>query len=135
LLTLAQTNDENAQNGEATIDEDEDDLADDKSDVEIITERPESEMLEHNLQQSINAPDPQQVEQQGDDSVMNGQQQGFDFNAAQQGFGNMDYSAMNGFNPMMAMQNGMMGGFGMGGIPNMMGEHHLHTNLAIKIRI
>ena len=36
----------------------------------------------------------------------------------------MDYNSMNGFNPMMAMQNGMgMPGFGMG-MPNMMGKQH-----------
>ena len=103
---------------------DDEDTAD-KSDVEIITEMPETEMAQPQGEQygaGDNA--QQQQEQEQDGTQMNGQQQGFGFNQNQQGFGNMDFSAMNGFNPMMAMQNGMgMPGFGMG-MPNMMGKHH-----------
>lgn len=102
---------------------DDEDTAD-KSDVEIITERPETEMVQPQDEQYGAGDDAQQQqEQEQDGTQMNGQQQGFGFNQNQQGFGNMDFSAMNGFNPMMAMQNGMgMPGFGMG-MPNMMGKH------------
>lgn len=126
-LTSQQSNEDVAQDGEAADDDGDEDLADDKSDIEIITERPESEMLQNNAQQQqlSNGADQNQTEEQDSSNMMSGQQQqGFDFNQAQQGFGNMDFSAMNGFNPMMAMQNGMMGGFGMGGMPNMMGKHY-----------
>jgi hypothetical protein len=102
---------------------DDEDTAD-KSDVEIITERPETEMVQPQDEQYGAGDDAQQQQEQEQDATqMNGQQQGFGFNQNQQGFGNMDFSAMNGFNPMMAMQNGMgMPGFGMG-MPNMMGKH------------
>jgi len=100
---------------------DDEDTAD-KSDVEIITERPETEMAQPQDEQ-YGAGDDAQQQQEQDGTQMNGQQQGFGFNQNQQSFGNMDFSAMNGFNPMMAMQNGMgMPGFGMG-MPNMMGKH------------
>jgi hypothetical protein len=96
---------------------DDEDTAD-KSDVEIITERPETDMVQPKDEQYGAGDDAQQQqEQEQDGTQMNGQQQGFGFNQNQQGFGNMDFSAMNGFNPMMAMQNGM-------GMPNMMGKHY-----------
>ena len=43
----------------------------------------------------------------------------FAFNGMMNGFGNQGW-ANNNFNPMMAMQNGMAGGFN--GFPNMMGK-------------
>jgi hypothetical protein len=103
---------------------DDEDTAD-KSDVEIITELPESEMVQPQDEQYSAGDGTQQQEQDG---TQTNAQQGFGFNQNQQGFGNMEFSAMNGFNPMMAMQNGMgMPGFGMG-MPNMMGKHH-HCNM------
>lgn len=100
----------------------------DKSDVEIITERPEME-LAHNGEDHYGAGDDQQQQQEGDDAQANAHQ-GYAMNQSQQGFGNMGFNAMNGFNnPMMAMQGGMgMQGFGMG-MPNMMGmlyNQYLH---------
>ncbi|KAK4964046.1 hypothetical protein LTR66_012504, partial [Elasticomyces elasticus] len=44
----------------------------------------------------------------------------FGFNGPQVGFGGMDWNAMGGFNPMMAMQNAMPNG-GWNNFPNMMG--------------
>ena len=103
---------------------DDEDTAD-KSDVEIITERPETETAQPQDEQYGAGDDAQQQQEQEQDGLqLNGQQQGFGFNQNQQSFGNMDFSAMNGFNPMMAMQNGMgMPGFGMG-MPNMMGKQN-----------
>ena len=94
----------------------------DKSDVEIITERPETEMAQPQDEQYTAGDDSQQQQEQEQDDTQANNQQGFGFNQNQQGFGNMDFSAMGGFNPMMAMQNGMgMPAFGMG-MPNMMGK-------------
>jgi hypothetical protein len=94
--------------------------------VEIITELPESEMVQPQDEQYGAGNNAQQQQEQ--DGTQTNAQQGFGFSQNQQGFGNMDFSAMNGFNPMMAMQNGMgMPGFGMG-MQNMMGKRH-HCNM------
>jgi hypothetical protein len=93
--------------------------------VEIITERPETEMEQSNGEQYGSGENAQTQQEQ--DTTQASAQQGFGFNQNQPGFGNMDFNAngMNGFNPMMAMQNGMMPGFAMG-MPNMMGKHFRH---------
>ena len=120
-LTIIQGNGENTEEHQIEEGVDEEDTGD-KSDVEIITERPETEMDQSNGEQ-YGSGDNAQAQQEQDTTQANAQQ-GFGFNQNQQGFGNMDFNAngMNGFNPMMAMQNGMMPGFGMG-MPNMMGKH------------
>ncbi|KAK6439754.1 hypothetical protein LTR95_004041 [Oleoguttula sp. CCFEE 5521] len=118
-----QINDEEAGDEEL-----EDDMADDKSDIEIITERPEHEMQAHS-QVEEKKEDAQHQEEQTT-SLPNGNAQGNfnNFNQAQQGFGGMDFNTMGGYNPMMAMQGMGMPNFAMGGMPNMMGKHNTKRN-------
>ncbi|OQO11052.1 hypothetical protein B0A48_05307 [Cryoendolithus antarcticus] len=118
-----QINDEEAGDEEL-----EDDMADDKSDIEIITERPEHDMQAHS-QVEEKKEDAQHQEEQTT-SLPNGNAQGNfnNFNQAQQGFGGMDFNTMGGYNPMMAMQGMGMPNFAMGGMPNMMGKHNKKRN-------
>lgn len=105
-----------ATTGEADVDEEEDD---DDDDVVITTERPEDEM-----QMQPHRHEDEQPEEGGQGSMQEqiNAQQSFNFEQ-NQNFGNMDFSSMNNFNPMTAMQSGMgMPNFGMG-MPNMMGKY------------
>ncbi|KAK6431342.1 hypothetical protein LTR95_012492, partial [Oleoguttula sp. CCFEE 5521] len=86
---------------EAGDEELEDDMADDKSDIEIITERPEHEM--HANHQAEEKQEIVQQQEDKDTSLPNGIAQGNfnNFSQAQQGFGGMDFNTMGGYNPMM----------------------------------
>lgn len=82
----------------------------------ITTERPELEAEQSAEDQQYAQGYEEEYSDQSYGGQTNGQQQG-SFGQGQHGYGNM-----NGFNPMMGMQNGMgIGNFGMG-MPNMMGK-------------
>lgn len=113
-----------ADQSQAMVGYDEDqDAADDHSSVEIITELPadhyEREAPEDNQEMQEELRDGDDPDQ---DNTQQGtmQQQNW-YNSGQDGFNNsMNFGAMNGFNPMMAMQAGMgMPPFGM--LSSMMG--------------
>lgn len=108
--------------------DDEEEEDDDDDNIIITTERAGTEAMQQDAQTAERSVvnDDVQMQEQGQSGMEVQQASGFSQNQQQQpGFGNMNFNTMNGFNPMMAMQNGGMGmpNFGMN-MP-MMGEYHV----------
>lgn len=108
--------------------EQEDEEEDDDDNVIITTERPEQEIEEQERYPSNKSHDKAGDDQEVQQTYRNGNgNDNFGFDQNQQGFGGMDFSNINNFNPMM-MQNGMgMPNFAMG-MQNMMGEYRRVLN-------
>ena len=109
------------------MDDEQEDEDDDDDNVVITTERPEQEVeqqqQQHADEELHDQTDQHQAIQQSFDNRDGNGNGNFGFDQNQQGFGGMDFSNMNNFNPMMMMQNGMgLPNFDMG-MQNMMGEY------------
>jgi hypothetical protein len=116
-------NGENAdQEAPADAEGEQEDEEDDDDHVVITTERPEQETQEQQQYAADESYAQNNEHQETEQTYGNGNGNGnFGYGQNQQGFGGMDFSNMNNFNPMM-MQNGMgMPNFAMG-MQNMMGE-------------
>nr|POE59104.1 hypothetical protein CFP56_24374 [Quercus suber] len=105
----------------------EDDHEEDDEDDIVVTTEKDGNLNSHGEQDHAfgqDHPDAEHAQSQMND------QQTFGFGNNQQGFNNTNFNSMNGFNPMMAMQNSMgMPGFNMG-MPNMMGEFHQQRDIS-----
>ena len=111
------------QEAPADAEGEQEDEEDDDDHVVITTERPEQETQEQQQYAGDESYARNNQHQEMEQSYRNGTgNRDFGYGQNQQGFGGMDFSNMNNFNPMM-MQNGMgMPNFAMG-MQNMMGEY------------